>query len=197
MASRERNAEPSALHLSSMHRKDLPPQILAMVTAGDRSPITGVVEFKVTTPEVRCFVKGVLLWCPDAGNPLKAPADYFTSGPPSSKFANTALWLAKREMSAIDGVGMVPVENLLGSFYARSPIPAPGCLGFMFEAKTAAQEIWGSFFIDTSFIGPGTWRIFASADAVDPMTAVEWARVNARFAIQVQAGLTLSNGIET
>lgn len=191
----QRKVQPSALHYSpTLQRRDLSPLVLADCAAEGRAA-DGVAEFAITTPEVRCRIKGVIRWVPSAANPLTRPDDYhYMSGAPplpTSRFAGTGLWLAKRDDVDLGGRGMAPVENLLGDIYTPWLVDR-GCLGILFEAETAAMELWGRFYVDLGgFPGPGAWVLKAAANAVEPMNDTEWARVSSRFAIRGQ-GIRLS-----
>lgn len=192
----QRRVQPSALHLSpGFHRRDLPPLVLATVLGTSQTGNSGTCEFMVGTPEVRCRLKGLLRWVPAAGNVLSAPEDYYflQGGMPFSRFGASTLWLAKRDDVDMGGRGLRPVENLLGDIFGPVPIPDPGCMGFLFEAETAAPEIWGRLTIDCSGSpGDGAWVLSVAADAVHPMTEEEWARVNSRMYLR-GGGLLLAN----
>jgi len=159
-------------------------------------PTTADVEFVVGTPEVRCRVKILLRWEPGADNPAVSPDDYhFLAGAPPvpvSRFGTTDLWLAKRDDVDLGGRGCAPVENLAGDIYAGLPIPDRGCLGFVCEAETTVQEIWGRVHLDTLNTGTGRWVVAAAADAVDQMTEEEWARVSTRFFSRLIRGARMS-----
>lgn len=194
---RDRIVQPSALHLSpELRHIDLPPVQVVNVLASREapsSPQTGVAEIVVQTPETRCRVKGVLLWVPRSTNLLVSPADYWPAGP-RNLFGATSIWLAKRDESAVNGRGAIPVENLAGDIFAGLQIPEPGCLGWMFEVQTSGQEVWGRFAVDATATGAGQWMLKATCDAIDPMTDVEWNRVHSRFACRVVSGAVLQEG---
>jgi hypothetical protein len=192
-----RHVQPSALHLSpGFHRKDLPPVVIADVLDQGRATL-GDAEFVVGTPEVRCRIKVLLRWVPAAHNPWKSPDDYhFLAGAPAvpvSRFGPTSLWLAKRDDVDMGGRGCAPVENLAGDIFAGLPIPDRGCLGFVCEAETTVQEIWGRLHLETTSTGPGRWVLAAAADAMEQLSEREWDRVSTRFFCRVIQGAVLSS----
>ena len=196
---RERRVLPSALHPSpGFLRRDLPPIQIVDVSglpAGGRTT-SGYAEFKISTPEARCRIKGVIRWVPDASNPRTRPEDYhYLAGAPLapySLFAGTGLWLAKRDDVDLGGRGLAPVENLMGDIFAPVLVQR-GCLGIFFEVETAAQEIWGRFLCDcTNGPGDGRWVVKAAADAVEEMSREEWDRLTCRFYI-TGVGINLTN----
>lgn len=203
--SRDRVVQSSALHPSpELEHHDLPSIELCEIFESSYrgSPIvlpngivipgnhtSGDVEFVVVTPEVRSRIKGVLLFIPGAGLPV-TPDAYWPDAPAAPLFGATNLWLAKREDEPVlgGGMGAVPVENLAGSIVAGQPIPDPGCLGYIFEVETTANEIWGRLHIDSEHLRSGRWVLKVAADAVYPMTPFEWKRVCSRFARRVVRG---------
>jgi hypothetical protein len=191
-----RHVERSALHYSpGFHRKDLPPVVLANVIDVPARSRSGDAEFVVGTPEVRCRIKILLRWVPAAQNLLVNPGDYhfLVGGVPTSRFGATSLWLAKRDDVDMGGRGCMPVENLAGDIYAGLPIPDRGCMGYICEAETVAQEIWGRLVVDVNGLpGAGRWVLAASADAIEQMTEEEWARVSTRFFARAIRGAELS-----
>ncbi len=184
---RDRSGYPSALHPSkNFHRKDLPPLRLAEVFVDTRPwAQTGIAEFAISTPEVRCWIKGALVWTPGAANPLTLPEDYWfiDAGLPFSRFHDCSLWLTKRQDCPLNGRGCENVENLLGDIFNFAPIPQPGCLGYLFEVQTTAEEIWGR--VNLSAVnapGAGQWMLLACADLESAeVTKEEWDRLTSRF----------------
>jgi hypothetical protein len=197
---KQRRVQPSALHPSpGFLRRDLPPVQIVDVSGlpeGGRTT-SGYAEFKISTPEARCRIKGVVRWVPAADNSRTRPEDYwFLAGVPPAPytlFGATGLWLAKRDDVDLGGRGLAPVENLMGDLFAPARIQR-GCLGFFFEVETAAHELWGRLEADCgNFPGDGRWVVKAAADAVEEMAREEWDRLTCRFYLSCITGLQLAN----
>lgn len=204
---RGRIVQPSALHPSpGFHRRDLFPVDLARCSGEESRELAsgGVVEFVVTTPEVRSQVRLSLIFVPSTYPGGLVPGlgviDYFWPTPKPVPFASyfgaTALWLAKRDESCNGSGENVPVENLVGDVWAPRPLPDPGCLGFTASAETCNDELWGRFTVDASLIVgfAGKWVLRASAVDYQGVSEQEWNRVVGRFAIRVIKSANLAGG---
>lgn len=188
---RRRIVQPSALHPSGeFQRRDLPAIDVAFVAGvGGQGPQTGYAEFVMATPEVRCRIRGSLIFVPQ----LPGVDLISTMWDAGGKFGGSALWLAKRDEATNGSAERVPVENLVGAYGALRPIPDPGCLGFTFDLEVCADEVWGRFLVDSTLMDfPGKWVLRPSAVAYQAMTDVEWNRLLGRFSVRALHAPTLA-----
>jgi len=198
----ERAVQPSGLHPSpEFHRQDLPARDIATITVEETRelPLTATASFVVQTPDVRCRVRGTLIFVPD-GFPGAATSGeivdrFWPPSAPAGYFGTTSLWLAKRDEATNGSADRLPVENLVGSIAAFRPLPDPGCMGFTFDVESCNDEVWGRFAVDArQFVGHGgKWVLRTSAVAYESMTEGEWKRVSSRFAARVLTAAVLSS----
>jgi hypothetical protein len=160
-----------------------------------------VAEFVVGSPEVRCRVRGTLVFVPDlvpgGTTPLAQTVDQFwPSAMTPSYFGATGLWLAKRDESTNGSGDRVPTENLVGGVYAPRTIPDQGCLGYTFEAETCSDELWGRLTVDGLAMAgaTGKWVLRTSVVAYQLLTENEWRRVLGKFFARAVRTCTVVGG---